>query len=302
MKYAMIATWKMSYEGVCKAKDILKDNCEEALSVAIHEVEKNPDFHSVGLGGLPDKTGKVTCDGAFMNGKTLQVGAVGAIENTYPFAVAKHLSTKPFNNFLAGQGATDYAKEHGFEQIDMLTDEAYKKYLERKDRLKNLRAYDGHDTVCMIGLDQNGHMCAGTSTSGLFMKERGRIGDSPLCGCGFYCDEEIGGAVATGMGEEITRGVLCYDIVRRMKDGSSAQKACDDSLYEYLQRLKRGNNKAKAISLLCMDKDGNFGVATTVEFAFVVTNDQLEPTIYYAMKDGNKTTYKEYDIYDGEID
>lgn len=302
MRYAMVATWKMAYEGVCKSAGILENDCEEALTTAIQEVERNPAFHSVGLGGLPDKTGKVTLDGAFMDGKTLQVGAVAGIENTYPFAVAKHLSRKPFNNILAGQGATEYALDNGFEQVDLLTEEAYEKYKERKDRLKHLCAYDGHDTVCMIALDQSGHMCVGTSTSGLFMKESGRVGDSPLCGCGFYCDEEIGGAVATGMGEEILRGVLSYDIVNRMKQGFDPQTAADDALNNYLERLKRANKKAKAISLLCMDNLGNFGVATTVEFAFVVTNEHQEPVVYYAMKDGNKTIYKEYEQSDGEID
>ncbi len=60
--------------------------------------------------------------------------------------------------------------------------------------LDNLEAYDGHDTVCMIGLDSNKNMAVGVSTSGLFFKKAGRVGDSSVIGSGFYCDSLVGGA------------------------------------------------------------------------------------------------------------
>ena len=70
----------------------------------------------------------------------------------------------------------------------MLTDRANQHYQKRLREMeeKGLSAYDGHDTVGMVSLDKTGHMCAGTSTSGLFMKKPGRVGDSPFVGSGFY--------------------------------------------------------------------------------------------------------------------
>ena len=78
----------------------------------------------------------------------------------------------------------------------MLTDRAMQHYRKRcRETLdKGLSPYDGHDTVGIIGLDKQGSMSVATSTSGLFMKKRGRLGDSPIIGSGFYCDSETGAA------------------------------------------------------------------------------------------------------------
>lgn len=62
-----------------------------------------------------------------------------------------------------------------------------------------------HDTIGVICLDHDGHLAAGTSTSGWKFKIPGRVGDSPLIGSGLYCDGLYGAAVATGDGEEVRR-------------------------------------------------------------------------------------------------
>lgn len=105
----------------------------------------------------------------------------------------------------------------------------------------------------------SGKLVTATSTSGLFMKRPGRVGDSPLCGCGFYADSNIGGATATGLGEDIMKGVLSYEVVRKIGEGKSPQEACDNSLYEFARSLKkRGNIKEDIqISLIAMDAKGN---------------------------------------------
>ena len=83
----------------------------------------------------------------------------------------------------------------------------------------------------MIALDSEKKMVAGTSTSGLFMKKRGRVGDSPLSGSGFYVDSEVGGASATGLGEDLMKGCISYEIVRLMKEGYHPQEAADKADY-----------------------------------------------------------------------
>ncbi len=89
--------------------------------------------------------------------------------------------------------------------------------------------YEGHDTVGMVSLDMDGKMCVGTSTSGLFMKKKGRVGDSPIPGSGFYVDDNIGGAVATGLGEDIMKGCISYEIVRLMGEGHKPPRSSRES-------------------------------------------------------------------------
>ena len=109
--------------------------------------------------------------------------------------------------------------EPGFADKTMLTDRAMQHYALRETLDKGLSPYDGHDTVGIIGLDKQGSMSVATSTSGLFMKKRGRLGDSPIIGSGFYCDSETGAATATGVGEDLMKGCTSYEIVRRMAQG-----------------------------------------------------------------------------------
>lgn len=276
MKYSMVATWKMSYDGVKEALELLKMGClaTDMVVYAINEVEKNRNYHSVGFGGLPNEEGVVQCDAGYMDGYTLQVGAVCAIENVVNAVnVARRASYGRFNNVLVGEGANQFAKENKFIEENLLTDEAYQMYLKRKDEDCELKSYDGHDTVGMIALDDCGSMCAATSTSGLFMKKKGRVGDSPLVGSGFYCDDEIGGAVATGVGEEIMRGCLSYEAVRRMKDGMDVYDAAYTTVKEWRDKMIAKKGYCDAISLLCMDNEGRIGVGTTVKFAYVYGNE-----------------------------
>ena len=107
----------------------------------------------------------------------------------------------------------------------MLTDRAKIHYHNRTKEITNteLKPYSGHDTVGMVCLDTAGHMTSATSTSGLFMKHPGRLGDSPVCGSGFYVDSFVGGASATGLGEDVMKGCVSYEIVRLMKEGMHPQ-------------------------------------------------------------------------------
>lgn len=295
MTYAMIGTWRMAYEGLCKGMNLLKTNgkSSDAVEEAIKEVEDYPFFKSVGYGGLPNANGLVEMDSAFMNGDTFEVGAVMGISDIKnPISVAKKLSHEHFNSVMVGDGATQYAAQNGFERKNMLTDRAKKIWKKRKREIaeKNLSPYDGHDTVGMVSLDQNGSVSVGTSTSGLFMKKPGRTGDSALVGDGFYADSEIGGAAATGLGEDIMKGCLCYEIVRLMGTGLSPQEACDQAVYPFVEKLKKRYGKAGEFSLVALNKEGQWGVATNVEFTFAVGTETKEPKIYIAYpEDGNKT-------------
>ena len=230
--WGMIATWRMALEGITEASEHLEKGMEagDAVELAVRRVEDYPFYKSVGYGGLPNENCEVELDAAFMDGNTLDIGAVAGIRDySNPVSIARKLSYEKVNNFLVGIGAEDYAHKNGFERKNMLTDRAKLHYKKRKKETldKGLSPYAGHDTVGMISLDKTGKMCAATSTSGLFMKKRGRIGDSALSGSGFYVDSRIGGATATGLGEDLMKGCISYEIVRLMKEGKHPQEACD---------------------------------------------------------------------------
>lgn len=296
--WGIIATWTMAQDGINKASELLNKgvNCTDSMVQAIKDVEDCPFYKSVGYGGLPNEDGIVELDAGYMNGTDLSVGAVGAIYDIEsPIEVAVSLSKSNVNNILVGKGATLYAIKNGFKQKNMLSDRAYKLYQKRlEEEKKELKPYIGHDTVGMVCLDQDQHMCAGTSTSGLFMKKEGRIGDSPVVGSGFYCDEEIGGATATGLGEDLMKGCISYEIVSLMKRGLSPQEACDIAVSELNDKLARKRQKAGDLSVVAMNNKGEWGVATNIDnFSFAVSTSNQETTVYFCKHENGKTTYEQ---------
>ena len=295
MKHAMLATWAMSYEGVKKGFHTLlqTENLEQAIADAITLVEDEPSFTSVGYGGLPNRNGTVELDAAYMNGDTLGFGAVMGVENVKnPILVAQSLSHYRRSNVLCGHGAELYAQKFGFQFANMLTPESQKAWEEKCKKEFNpdhISSYDeGHDTVCVIG-KYDTHMEAGVSTSGLYMKHPGRVGDSPIIGSGLYCDNEAGGAAATGVGEDIMKGCLSYEIVRLLKQGVPVQNACEQAMQEHVLAFQRRGLSYGSMSVLAMDRHGNFGAASTIPFPFVYQCDTCQVTLYTAYPNADGT-------------
>ena len=299
--WGMIATWRMAVEGITEGADILKSggNAEDAVVKAVSEVEDFPYYKSVGYGGLPNEEMEVELDAAYMNGTSLDFGAVGAIKDfANPIEIARRLSVEKANNFLVGAGAEKFAHKEGFERKTMLTDRAKIHYQNRVHKLSQedneLTPYSGHDTVGMVALDQDGLVTVGTSTSGLFMKKAGRVGDSPVIGSGFYADSDIGGATATGLGEDLMKGMVSYEIVSLIGEGYSPQEACEKVVDKLDKKLKARRGKAGDLSVVAMDKDGNYGVASNIEgFSFAVVTEKEDPIVYLvdSIKDG-KCSYE----------
>lgn len=295
MSWGTIATWRMADDGVQKAAALLanRGTAGDAVETAIKAVEDYPYYKSVGYGGLPNAHGILEMDAAFMDGDSFKIGAVaGIVDVKNPISVARKLSDEKFNSFRVGQGATEYAMLAGFERCNMLTPRAKKIWEQRVEEISkhNLDPYDGHDTVGVVSLDQFGKMCVGTSSSGLFMKQAGRVGDSPLSGSGFYVDSEVGGAVATGLGEDLMKGCLSYEIVRKMSEGLAPQQACDEAVYRFHHKLKKRYGKAGAFSLVAMNPKGEWGVATNVEFTFSVAANGEDSQIFIANMGADEQT------------
>ena len=124
MGYKLISTWKMSYNKMKDVKRMLKmkHSLQEIIEAVIMDVENNPDFQSVGYGGLPNSEGEVELDAGYMDGDTLAFGAISAVKNIKnPILVAISLTKGKTNNYLTGKGAEKYAKDNGFETKRMLT-------------------------------------------------------------------------------------------------------------------------------------------------------------------------------------
>jgi N4-(beta-N-acetylglucosaminyl)-L-asparaginase len=119
-----------------------------------------------------------------------------------------------------------------------------------------------HDTVCAIAMDAKGDLASVVSTSGLAGKLPGRVGDSPIIGAGNYCDNEIGAACATGIGELAIRNAASFAIVERMRAGVDPTRACQ----EILERMVKKSPEVRAdpraqLAFIAMNKAGEVGAA-----------------------------------------
>ena len=288
--YALIGTWQMCLTGARKGTALLQSGLPagDAVEQAIMTVEDEPAYTSVGYGGLPDSSGHVMLDAAYMDGRTLHMGGIMSAENIRnPISLARKLCGRETNCLLAGRGAEQAAVSLGLPLRDMRTEGSMEKWRKAvSEEQTKLSAYQGHDTVCVLALDEQGGMAAGTSTSGLFMKDPGRVGDSPIIGSGFYCDDRYGAAAATGLGEDIMRGCLSYETVSLMRRGLSPAEACREALALLTERKESLGEDKGSISLIALGPDGAFGAATTLPvFPFAAGRGEAA-ALYVVSRDG----------------
>jgi beta-aspartyl-peptidase (threonine type) len=215
----------------------------EAAHAAIRTLEDDPVFNA-GFGSVLTSDGEVEMDAALMDGTTLAVGAVAGVRRVRnPVCVARAmLDEAPV--LLAGDGAERFAAEHGIQLVEpeeMISSEALASEMKM------------HDTVGCVTLDMAGHLAAGTSTGGLPGKYPGRIGDSPLPGCGLLADDTLGAAAFSGDGESITRTTLAAHVLHVLESDSAGPAA-----RAAIERLGRVGGEAGAIVL---DREGRIGIA-----------------------------------------
>ena len=255
-----ISTWKTT-EANLKA-GLLLDNGIDGLTAAVEGVaveEENPKNTTVGYGGAPDRTGIVTLDACVMN-HFGDCGSVVAVENIVNVArLAKDVMEKTPHVMLAGKGAEDFAISEGYKQTDLLTEkskEDWKKWLESEE-YRPLINIENHDTIGMLCLDKNNNISGACTTSGLAYKMKGRVGDSPIIGSGLFIDNKIGGAVATGLGEEVVKTVGSFLVVELMRQGKSPQEACESAV----KRIVSSNSQENKfqVAYIAMNKNGEVG-------------------------------------------
>ena len=255
-----ISTWKTT-EANQKAGQML-DKGEHALDAAVAGVaieEENPKNTTVGYGGAPDRTGKVTLDACVMN-HLGDCGSVVAVENIVNVArLAKDVMEKTPHVMLSGKGAEEFAISQGYKKTDLLTDKSKKEWEEwLKDKdYRPIINIENHDTIGMLCIDKNNNLSGACTTSGLAYKMKGRVGDSPIIGSGLFIDNKIGGAVATGLGEEVVKTVGSFLVVELMRQGLSPQEACEKAIKRIVSNNSQKNKFQ--VAYIAMNKKGEVG-------------------------------------------
>ncbi len=213
----------------------------EAVEAAIVVLEDDPTFDSA-VGSVLNREGAVELDAGIMDGATLDVGACAAVTRVKnPIRLARAL-LRGEDNLLVALGGDRYAETIGLE---LVAPEAFITERERarwKEFLVNPPPPSGSktDTVGCVAVDRYGSVCAGTSTGGRDFKLPGRVGDSPLVGCGYYADNQAGGASLTGWGESIMRLVLAKWAVDQLACGADPQTVTRAAI-EHLAERVNGN-------------------------------------------------------------
>ena len=203
-------------------------SAQRAVVETVRVLEDDPTFNA-GRGSCMTDLGTFEMDAGIMRSVDLRSGAIGAVPDLVDaILVAEAVMEHGRHRFLVADGAVAHGKAHGVARVDrefVWTDKAQRRF-DRAKAADGAAARDGQaDTVGAVALDRHGHTCSGCSTGGVLLKRPGRIGDSPLCGSGFYAAPELGAAGATGMGEAILTHVASFAALQRVAAGEAPDRA-----------------------------------------------------------------------------
>jgi beta-aspartyl-peptidase (threonine type) len=231
-----------------------------AACAAVRVLEDDPLFNA-GTGSALSRAGTVECDAALMDGRTVRIGAVACMADApNAIEIARAVLEDGEHCLLCGEGAWAFAAEHGFRPAPgaLVTERSRQRLAaerRRREAAQQLPSSGGTVGACVI--DRDGHVAAATSTGGTVFKRPGRIGDSPLCGCGTYADDGGGAASATGNGEAIMRVTMTRVCVDAMRQGATAARAA------WLAVEELGRVTGGTAGIICCDRNGRVGAATS---------------------------------------
>lgn len=279
-----------SLRPVQKAYDLLLQGADplDAVVEGVKIQELDPSDQSVGYGGLPNADGVVQLDASCMHGPSKRAGAVGALEGIKTASEVAKLVLKYTNHiYLMGEGAKRFALSYGFKEEDLLTDASRQAWLEWRANLSpndNWRDVPGHTpmvvhpptgTINCNAVTPAGDIASVTTTAGLAWKIPGRVGDSPIIGAGQYCDNEIGAAGSTGLGEVNIMVCGAFLTVDQMRRGMKPTDACLETLRRAVRlsepRLLTPDGKPRyQLNFYAVNKRGEFGSAALYASRFAV--------------------------------
>ncbi len=278
----------------------------DAAEAAVRSMESSGVFNA-GKGACLTLEREIEMDAAVMVGADRSSGACGAVPGVlHAVTLARRIMEQTDHLILAGEGARRFAESFGVEMLSEGPSAArlkdYEKIREKRagtpkgDRLARLELGLRHgaerasapeigqgDTVGAVAIDAQGKIAATVSTGGLWLKLPGRVGDSAVVGAGLDADDEAGGAVATGIGEAILRVELSRGAVQWMREGCSAQEACERACADLKARL--GPDTA---GLIAIDRTGRVGAAMNTEAMgrAVLRLGETEPWVAVQREDG----------------
>jgi beta-aspartyl-peptidase (threonine type) len=208
----------------------------EAVEVAVRVLEDDPVFNA-GTGSVLTAAGEVELDAAIMDGETLRCGAVAVVKDVRnPVSLARAVMERTEHVLLAGPSASAFAREVGvpaIENASLVTAWAR----ERWEAARRGASASKTGTVGAVARDLRGHLAAATSTGGMTLKRPGRIGDSPLIGCGTYADDRLAAVSCTGHGERIIQLTLARRAADLVGAGKTAFDAAREAARELGERL-----------------------------------------------------------------
>ncbi|WP_294393972.1 N(4)-(beta-N-acetylglucosaminyl)-L-asparaginase [uncultured Sphingomonas sp.] len=256
----------------------------DAVEAGAKVPEADPDNHSVGYGGYPDRDGHVTLDAIIMD-QDGRIGAVAALEDVvHAISVARAVMEKTPHTMLVGEGATRFALDQGMPRVKLLTpaaEAAWREWLKthRYRPIANIEnqlpgppgSALNHDTIGIMARAGDGRMAAACTTSGMAFKMRGRVGDSPLAGCGLFIEKGVGAAASTGVGEEVTRIAGTARVVASMRAGLSPQAACEEAV-RHIAQLRGDAIAGLQVGFLALGASGDVGAFALLRgFTYAVT-------------------------------
>jgi beta-aspartyl-peptidase (threonine type) len=260
-----------------------------AVEAAIRVLEDSGTFNA-GKGAAYNHDGRCELDAAIMEGRERRAGAVGSvtcIKN--PITAARAVMEKSEHVFLVGRGAELFATRLGLELAEPTYFGTHERWLQLQEALKKeekarqQKAPAGQParpmgTVGAVALDRQGNLAAGTSTGGMTNKRYGRVGDSPIIGCGTYADNATCAVSCTGHGEVFIRWAVAHDVSARMR---YARQSLEEAAKEALAALP--TEPEGAGGLIALDAKGHFAMPYNTEGMYrgwITADGQVHIFIY----------------------
>ena len=279
----VVSTWRFGVPANEAAMKVLSGGGRalDAVEAGVKVPEGDPAVTSVGYGGLPDITGKVTLDSCIMDEKG-NCGSVAYLQHIkHPVSVARKVMEETEHIMLVGEGALNFAISKGFRKDILLTKGAEKRYMEhineiRKAKYEQIKRTqeEDHDTIGMLALDKEGNLSGACTTSGLAWKMNGRVGDSPIIGAGLFVDNEVGAATATGRGEAVIKTAGAFLVVELMRQGKTPQEACEIAIQRIID--KQPDYKEFQVGFLALSATGETGAYSIKKGFQYATHNGIE--------------------------
>jgi beta-aspartyl-peptidase (threonine type) len=258
------------------------ESSTRAVLAAINVMEDSPLFNA-GNGSVFNAAGNHEMDASIMEGAGLNAGAVASVSRIKnPIDLASRVMTDSEHVMLMGDGAEEFAKQHGFEMVDpasFYTDFRWQQLqrIQAKEQAKADRKDQWYSTVGAVALDRQGNLAAGTSTGGTCNKRWGRVGDSPIIGAGTYASNSSCAVSATGHGEVFIRHVAAYNICHRVELGTPLSEAADTVVNDILVKAKGEGG------VIAIDRYGNIATPFNSEGMYrasIDTRGKMDISIY----------------------